>query len=722
MGLRRYILSTLVFLTFVVCLFTGHAFYLYFNPSFAGSLPNLILSILIYPLFGFGSVFTLFLIRKRAKQKIKERYSDELLEQTYKNIVESSGVSSIVVDKNGDIKFVSKNIGRLSGFEAEELLGIPLIKCIPADFHEPITNVINNMSTTASYEDSMQVLIITKAQQRKWVSCRMYPVKDSAGNIQELQLMLWDIDKEKKLQLQLDVAEMENSHQQHLLQTVINLSPAIVYLKKPDGEYVLTNSKMKEVTGTRTDKEVTLFMAEYNSGERAEKFLAEERTVVEDKQVVTSEEDFFHADGKVSSFWLMKLPIFDENGNVEYICGFYTDVTVMKQSEQIIVQARKEAEQAKEAQELFLANMSHEIRTPMNGIIGLTNLVMGSTLSIDQRDYMESIQESAQNLLSIINDLLDFSKIKSGKFHLEVADFNPDSAIKKAIYPLNFKANEKNISLKCYIDTTVPNMIKGDALRLHQVITNLVGNAIKFTHQGLVEVKVYAVSKTDTTIILGIDVIDSGIGIIEEKLKDVFESYAQSDTNTSRLYGGTGLGLAIVKQLAELQDGTVSVKSEIGKGSTFTVHIPYAITQTDEGDIDNTQAMKREYKELMQGIKVLVAEDNLINQKVVQHTLAKQNVTVALAANGQLAIDMLKTDVFDIVLMDLQMPELDGYKATEYIRQVMKSNIPIVAMTADALKGECDKCFEVGMNGYITKPFEPNELYDKILDLVQVAQ
>lgn len=721
MGLRRYILFSLFFLLVTVCLFCGHAIALYLNPSLIAGKANLIFSVACYLLFGLGCIITLFLIRKRARQKIKERYGDELLEQSYRNIIEGSGVSSVVVDLNGDIKFVSKNIGRLSGYESEELVGVRLIKCVTPEFHEQFSNIVGNITTTHSYDESIQVQIITKTGVVKWVSCRMYPVKDLAGSIQGLQLMLWDIDKEKKLQLQLELAEVESKHQHHLLQTIINFSPAIIYLKKPGGPYVLTNSKMKQVLGLNTEEEVSEFMERYHTGERAVEYREQERIVVEEKRVVTSEEDFYQDNGKMLSFWLMKFPILDSNGDTEYICGFYTDVTILKQSEQIIVQARKEAEQAKHAQELFLANMSHEIRTPMNGIIGLTNLVLGGNLTTEQRDYMESIQESAQNLLSIINDLLDFSKIKSGKFHLEVADFNPDSTIKKAIYPLNFRANEKGISLKCYIDTSVPDTLRGDSLRLQQVIINLVGNAIKFTHKGHVEVKVYAVSKTATTVTLGIDVIDSGIGISEEKLKDIFESYSQSDTNISRLYGGTGLGLAIVKQLAELQDGSVSVKSRLGKGSTFTVQIPYSLTMADVDDEESMNGMKKDYKELMHGIKVLVAEDNIINQKVVQHTLAKQGVTVVIAGNGNIAIEKLKEGGVDIILMDLQMPEMDGYKATEYIRQVMKSNVPIVAMTADAIKGESDKCFEIGMNGYISKPFEPNDLYDKILDLVQLV-
>jgi PAS domain S-box-containing protein len=518
------------------------------------------------------------------------------------------------------------------------------------------------------------------------------------------------------MQLELERTEQARKLQQHLLQTIIDYCPVIIYLKNLKGEVVLTNSRMKNLAGLSSGTESPISPKMNNREEKNRLYEEYDKKVIEEKEMVAFEDEFIHRNGKITNYYLMKFPIFDKDGNIEYICNFSTDVTSLKKSERLMLEAKKEAEQAKEAQEVFMANMSHEIRTPMNGILGMSNLLMNSELNGEQQEFMEAIQESAKNLLAIINDLLDFSKIKSGKFHLESIEFKPRQAIKKAMYPLLFRANEKKVPLKCFIDTSVPENIIGDPLRLQQIIINLVGNAVKFTDTGYVEVKVYMVSRIENKALLNIDVVDTGIGIPQDKLSNIFESYTQTDTNISRIYGGTGLGLAIVKQLTELQNGNVSVKSELGKGSVFTVQIPYTIAET-ASDTHPGALDKREQDNMLKNVRVLVAEDNIINQKVVQKTLMKQNAHVEVVGNGQLAIEKLLIGNFDIVLMDLQMPEMDGYTATKHIRQVMKRNIPIVAMTADAISGESDKCIEVGMNGYISKPFDADDLYNKIIEL-----
>jgi len=444
---------------------------------------------------------------------------------------------------------------------------------------------------------------------------------------------------------------------------------------------------------------------------------AADEWVLQEKSITTLEyERTTH--GKTEYYWITKFPLLDEEGHVKNICGLVSEITERKEDEIKLIEAKKEAEDAKAAQEAFLANMSHEIRTPMNGIIGMGNLLLGTELNTEQKEYTDNIQESAKSLLGIINDILDFSKIKSGKFQLERTAFKPKNTITKAIYPLQFRADEKKIYLNLKYSDTIPEVLIGDPLRLQQIIINLAGNAIKFTARGGVDIIVKHREVGTGSIELLLDIKDSGIGIAENKLEKIFESFAQDNENTSRKYGGTGLGLTIVKQLTEMQGGEVHVSSIIGTGSVFSVKIPYTIGDTylyKEEEQKNEQLGK----ELLKNIQILVAEDNLINQKVIKSTLHKQGAIVHIVDNGKDAIEQIKTGNFDVILMDLQMPDVDGYKATRYIRQVLKNNLPIFAMTADALKGEAEKCYEAGMTGFISKPFEPKDLYYQILQATE---
>ncbi len=716
MSIRRQVIFIFIFLIITTCAPLVRAIVLYFNPTIISNTFLLFLPSISSFILGCILIISILNVIKKLRKDIKVRYESTMLEQTYRHIVEGSGVCSIVINTDGIIKFISKNAERLYGYLPEELVGADLIKYIPEEFRGEISGAIMGIPEGNEHEETLQLQILTKDGNSKWISCRMYPVKDDDGDVRQLQLMMWDIDNEKKMQLELERTEHARKLQQQLLQTIIDYCPVIIYLKNLKGEIVLTNSRMKNLAGLASGQDSPVSPRLNNREEKNKLYEEYDRKVIEEKQMVAFEDEYFHRNGKTTNYYLMKFPIFDKNGDIEYICNFSTDVSSLKKSERLMLEAKKEAEQAKEAQEIFMANMSHEIRTPMNGILGMSNLLMSSNLNSEQTEFMEAIQESAKNLLAIINDLLDFSKIKSGKFHLESTEFKPRQAIKKAMYPLLFRANEKKLPLKCFVDTSVPENLVGDPLRLQQVIINLVGNAVKFTESGSVEVKVYPASRRGKQVMLNIDVIDTGIGIPNDKLGNIFESYTQTDTNISRIYGGTGLGLAIVKQLVELQNGSVSVKSEMGKGSVFTVQIPYTVIET-ASDTNHEIKDKREQENMLKDVRVLVAEDNLINQKVVQKTLMKQNAHVVVVGNGQLAVDKLAVEDFDIVLMDLQMPEMDGYTATVYIRKVLKKSVPIVAMTADAISGESDKCFAIGMNGYISKPFEATDLYNKIIEL-----
>lgn len=712
MNLRQIMLLAI---SATVCLLALQSIYIYKHPAIVASVSYLSFSIVLYVILGVGLVYAMYYVRKNVLRRVKREQSVLYLASRYRTMIEDSGITILNTDANGFITFVSENAERLSGFTPAAMVGLHITQCMPHEFRDYINKIIARTVNGEVMEQTLEVQIYTKAHVKKWIGCQLYFMMNEDGGFKDLQFIIWDNEKNKTLALELEKAEEKRLHQQQLLQSVIDNNPNIIYVKDLEGKYLLMNRKLKEMVDISPDMDVNTISEEdvfkYNRNS-LENYRRLHRLIIENKQTMAFEETFSYK-GTEKYFYIMKFPVLDENGNTIYVCGVSVDITELKKAQLEMIDAREEALQAKEAQENFLANMSHEIRTPMNGVMGMGNLLLDTSLNDVQKEYVQSIKESAENLLSIINDLLDFSKIKSGKFHIDVNDFNIADTVRKAIYPLQVKAQEKDLSLNCLIDTGVPEVVTGDALRLQQMIINLAANAVKFTSEGAITVKLYPIEHNDNDVLLGIDVADTGIGLPADKLDKVFELYTQVDKNTSRIYGGTGLGLAIVKQLAELQNGTVSVKSEYGKGSVFTLQIPYKIKQQAVKKVEISSAAQQ--TGLLQGVKVLVAEDNLINQKVVLYTLKNQGADVIMTSNGKEAIETLTTDKCDIVLMDLQMPEMDGYQATTYIRNQLKLDIPIIAMTADAMKGESDKCINAGMQDYISKPFEPKELFEKIL-------
>lgn len=698
-----------------VCLLTLQSIYIYKHPAIVASVSYLSFSIALYVILGAGLVYAMYYVRKNVLRRVKREQSVLYLASRYRTMIEDSGITILNTDANGFITFVSENAERLSGFTPSAMVGLHITQCMPHEFRQYINEIIARTVNGEVMEQTLEVQIYTKAHVKKWIGCKLYFMMNEDGGFKDLQFIIWDNEKNKTLALELEEAEEKRRHQQQLLQAVIDNNPNIIYVKDLEGKYLLMNRKLKEMVDISPDMDVNTISEEdvfKYSRNSLENYRRLHRQVIESKQTMAFEETFAYKDTE-KHFYIMKFPVLDENSNTIYVCGVSVDITELKKAQLEMIDAREEALQAKEAQENFLANMSHEIRTPMNGVMGMGNLLLDTSLNDVQKEYVQSIKESAENLLNIINDLLDFSKIKSGKFHIDVNDFNIADTVRKAIYPLQVKAQEKNLALNCLIDTGVPEVVTGDALRLQQMIINLTANAVKFTSEGAITVKLYPIEQNDNDMLLGIDVADTGIGLPADKLDKVFELYTQVDKNTSRVYGGTGLGLAIVKQLAELQNGTVSVKSEYGKGSVFTLQIPYKIKQQAVKKVEISSTAQQ--TGLLQGVKVLVAEDNLINQKVVLYTLKNQGADVIMTSNGKEAIDTLAVDKCDIVLMDLQMPEMDGYHATAYIRNQLKLDIPIIAMTADAMKGESDKCIDAGMQDYISKPFEPKDLFEKIL-------
>ncbi len=388
----------------------------------------------------------------------------------------------------------------------------------------------------------------------------------------------------------------------------------------------------------------------------------------------------------------------------------------LKRINEELISAKKAAETAAEAKSIFLANMSHEIRTPMNGIIGMVDILKKTPLNDEQKEYLQIVESSGENLLIIINDILDYSKIEAGRIELEHIPFKLHQEIRNVVKILQIQADRKKLPIYIEMDKEVPEYLLGDPVRLKQIIINLVNNAIKFTDKGEIRIKIEKQSVNGLQAHILFEISDTGIGISEEGRSRLFQSFSQGDKSTTRKFGGTGLGLAICKNLSEMMGGEIGVKSEEGKGSTFwfTVTLDTTDQETYEQDSSKEHVNTRT-KKSKTNLKILLAEDNLINQKVAMVNLSNLGHQVEVANNGKEAVDKFKMKNFDLIFMDIQMPEMDGLEATKKIRDIENSQnvvrkIPIIAMTANSMEGDREKCLQSGMDDYVSKPFKQNEL------------
>jgi len=433
----------------------------------------------------------------------------------------------------------------------------------------------------------------------------------------------------------------------------------------------------------------------------------------------------------------------DEQGGVLGAVVVARDITEQKRNEKELIEAKVFAElatliaeeakgkaetatgiaeDAVKAKQQFLSNMSHEIRTPMNAIIGFTKVLLKTDLSAKQKEYLTAIKLSGDALIVLINDILDLAKVDAGKMTFEQTPFKLAMSISAMLHMFEPKIQEKNLELVKEYDNSIPEVLLGDSVRLHQIILNLISNAVKFTSKGKITVSVNLIHEDEQKVTIEFAVTDTGIGIAADKIEKIFENFQQASSHTSRLYGGTGLGLSIVKQLLEPQGGSIRVKSKIDEGSVFSFTLDFQKTNAEV----EAEAEILELDPKIKNIKVLVVEDITLNQLLMKTLLDDFGFEHDIAANGKIAIEKLSQKSadgtiksYDIILMDLQMPEMNGFEATEFIRKKMNSKIPIIALTADVTTVDLAKCKAVGMNDYIAKPVDERILYSKIIGLVR---
>ncbi len=501
-----------------------------------------------------------------------------------------------------------------------------------------------------------------------------------------------------------------------MLRTLIDNVPDFMYVKDADSRFLVANLAVARQMGVQTPEELTgKNDFDFYPKDLAATFHEDEQSLIRSgRPLLNREETGMDRHGNVTNILTTKVPLRDPSGRVLGLAGIGRDITELKMTEAKLLRALKSAEVARLTKSEFLANMSHEIRTPMNGIIGMTELALDTHLTQEQHEYLTMVKDSADSLLTLLNDILDFSKIEAGKLDFETIHFSLRNNLDEAVNLLGFRAHQKGLELACHILPDVPDGLQGDPGRLRQVITNLVGNAIKFTSKGEVVLRVETETESQDIVVLHFTVTDTGIGIPEKKQQDIFEAFTQADSSTTRTYGGTGLGLTISSRLVAMLGGSIWVKSEPGRGSTFHFTARFALQEPSSRKAEPLT------EEQLRDLPVLIVDDNTTNRRVLQETLLSWRMKPALAEGGQQALAILREaqargNPFHVVLLDAQMPEMDGFSMAHEIKQDPKfAKTVIIMLTSAGLRGDAARCHAVGIDAYLPKPVKRSDLLEAI--------
>lgn len=656
------------------------------------------------------------LLRKNAEAEIKAS------EAKYKSLVENASVAVCTINLNGVFDFISPKCYQITGFTPEELTGKYFTHIVADEWKERVANFYLAQYREASVETTLSFPIRTKNGEEKWIEQSVLLLQEN-GVPTGFQSIVKDITEKKNAEALVKKAErkikQKQEEYQFRLQAILDHIPMIVYLKDLEGRFLMVNKHFKETLGVNDEQVLGKTVYEVNEQAIASRHVEADETVIRTLQPLEIEEVVVTKEGQ-RNMLVTKFPLFDNKKKLFAICGVDKDITDMVHYRDELVTARERAEAAEKLQEEFLANMSHEIRTPMNGIIGMTHVLLDSELTAAQQEYVHIIKSSSDSLLVLINDILDLSKIKAGRMSLEELDFSIADVIEQVMAPMQVRTAAKGVKLHKIIDADLPAFVWGDQHKLIQILNNLLSNAVKFTHEGSIDLEIKVLAQTDYVIDVQFLVRDTGIGIASHKIEDVFESFVQAGNDMVRRFGGTGLGLAITKRLVHLQGGNITVQSTEGEGTIFTFEICYARSEKtlDDNGRSNVGIAFKEAS-CIAGRRILVVEDNEVNQKVICTILSKAKLVIDVANNGKEAISILQSGrSYDLIIMDLQMPEMDGFQTTAFIRNKLGIAVPIIAMTASALRNEKQKCFDLGMNEYLTKPFAPKEIFSHLSRLL----
>lgn len=501
------------------------------------------------------------------------------------------------------------------------------------------------------------------------------------------------------------------------LKGLLNTLPVLVFFKDLELKYVLVNEAYSSFTGLGNEeivgKNTGEVISDYNS---LINYSGIEQEVINSAKAVYNIEEEFARQGKVSWVSTNLAPVKSDNGQVIGLIGVSWNITEQRNYEMQLQKSKNIAEEGTRVKNQFLANISHEIRTPLNGIIGMSQILTKTDLGNKQKEYLDILINSSDSLLSLVNDILDFSKIEAGQSELELNDFNLKELLIDVSNIIENKAEEKGLEFKLEIGTNVPEFVNGDNYKLKQIILNLAKNAIKFTNKGMVKILVSTLESTKKYHRISFKVSDTGIGIKQNNIGNLFEGFSQLDPTTTRNYGGTGLGLAISKKLVEMMDGEISASSRFGEGSEFTFQVKL-LAAKERNLFSNIEDLTPKSH-----LSVLLAEDNLVNQKITEFSIKQIGYNIDIANNGLEAIEKYRNNVYHFILMDLQMPIMNGFDATIEIRKIQEADterehIPIIALTANATKEDRRRSFDAGMDGFMSKPFNPIELRKLLVKL-----
>lgn len=638
-------------------------------------------------------------------QRIKNQTLLEQSEERSRNIMNASLNAIITIDVKGIITFWNSQAESIFGWSEKEVLGKTLNETIiPKQHKKGHTNGMKHYVKTGE-GPILNKQIELSALNKNGVE---FPVEISIVPIRQNDELFFcsfiqDISERKKAEFNLKFQEKKYRN------IITNMNLGLIEVDNNEiiqfANQSFANMSGYEVSELLGKNPTDIFVFGDNLEKMAAKKSLREHGISDLYQIPVKNKR-----GELKWWTVSGGPNYDDKGNLIGSVGIHLDVTEQKQLETDLEAEKIKALEASKAKETFLANMSHEIRTPLNAIIGFLRELGKQELTELQKRYIENSSIASKHLLSIINNILDISKIEAGEMALEKEDFIFENSIQNVIRILKPKAKEKGLKLEFKISDKINTVLKGDSLRLEQILYNLIGNSLKFTEKGEISITCDLVKNNITFQQLCLSITDTGIGMDESFIKNIFSKFSQEDKTITRKFGGTGLGMAITYELIQLMGAKIDIESKKNKGTTIRIYINFA-----KGNPENITSLKQQEKEVnLNGISILLVEDNEMNRMVAQNTLQYYDCSVTEAENGIEAINILKNQKFDIILMDIQMPEMDGYEATKIIRNEFKSNVPIIALTANAFKAELEKCKNAGMNDYVTKPFDETLLLNTI--------